>query len=634
MSGKKKAVFLKCLLTVLALALAVVARPAERKAGFSSGSALERALAELGLEPKDVSAGYNEMDSTGATEREGHPGLKLAGSDLGRSLRWLEETALRLDSMSQAEDFLDWVPLEAQAADTLAPDIREDTVPEKTRGDESYLALAWLGDSLETRLPGAGGVIEALLASDSLVQRAFRRLEPAERRELVGLIRDFRPEEDQWPGYPVERMVSLGRRVDLEAFRLSGLMAARAAAALRLALESRNYPGDTLADAENNRPPLKLETPRGALIVGSPGDDHHAGPVWLVVEPGGDDTYELEGVEQGVSLIVDFAGNDLYRAVESYSLGAALCGLSWLEDLSGDDSYEAAGCSLTMGAAVLGVGVLVDRSGSDRYKGEGFCQGAAMFGLGLLLDTAGDDSYEAAFCGQGAVVGSGGAMLADLGGDDSYRAQGAVPDWREPGATKSWAQGAALGIRPFAAGGLALLYDRSGDDSYSVDYFGQGAGHWGAAGLLIDRDGSDLYRAGRYAQGCGLHRAAGLLADLGGDDRYEIEAVGQGAGEDRALGILLETRGCDTYRSGWMARGAAGGGGVGLLLETAGDDSYLKARKAADGFGGRWRELSSLGFLIDFGGDDTYGSGQQNGRRQYSGTWGAALDLPLQNDGR
>jgi hypothetical protein len=251
----------------------------------------------------------------------------------------------------------------------------------------------------------------------------------------------------------------------------------------------------------------------------------------------------------------------------------------------------------------------------------------------LLLDFSGNDSYQVSFCGQGAVVGSGVAILADLDGSDSYRAGGVVPDWREPGVTKSWAQGSALGLRPFAAGGLALLYDREGNDSYSTDYFGQGAGYWEGVGLLIDRAGDDIYRAGRYAQGCGLHRAAGMLADGFGDDSYEIALVGQGAGEDRALGLLLENAGCDTYRAGWMSRGAGGSGGVGLLLEIMGDDSYFRSDKGSNGFGSRWQELSSLGFLIDCAGKDNYGALPQKEKIRRSGTWGAALDLPLDSEG-
>ncbi|MBN2289901.1 MAG: hypothetical protein JXQ83_11255 [Candidatus Glassbacteria bacterium] len=624
MSGANKTVLTRCLWAALALSMAAAGGRAAQERKTASGAALERALAELGLEPGEVAAFPVAAQAPAGPVKQSSPGLRLSSLGLAGTLLLLEQAATRLDSLSETVDFLAFRLEEGQPGETGIPAIGKDPAP-AAPGRESVEAPAPAGpaDSLEALVPGMGEALRSLAAADSLLQRAFGRLEPAETGELSDLLQGFRPEEDQWPDYPVGRMIGLVSRVDAQALERSGMLVARVAAILRRL-------GETAA--LGSLPPLRLDTPQGPVVVGGPGNDSYSGTFFLLLDPGGNDTYELGGVRHGVSLVVDCAGDDRYSAADSFSLGAALCGVAWLEDLSGSDSYL--GGSFSAGAAALGVGVLVDRGGDDTYRGMSFCQGAALFGLGLLLDLAGRDSYRLDFCGQGAAVGPGRAVLADLAGEDSYLAAGAVPDWREPGATKSWAQGAALGLRPFAPGGFALLYDREGDDRYSLEYFGQGAGYWEGAGLLADRGGNDSYRAARYAQGCGVHRAAGLLADSRGDDSYEVGSVGQGAGEDRALGVLLESGGRDTYRAGWMARGAGGSGGVGLLLELAGDDSYFRARKASDGFGGRWKELASLGFLVDCDGEDNYEGLLQNCAVRRSGTWGAALDLPLENHRR
>ncbi|MFC1613753.1 hypothetical protein ACFL5K_00480 [Gemmatimonadota bacterium] len=620
---------LKGVLAVMVLVMAQAERSIAQERVVSASVALEEALAKLGLEPEEVSAGLAEIDSA-ALEKRLAPGLRVSRNGLGTSIDRLKKTILRLGNMSEAEDFLFFKFLEREAGKkVITPRAGQDSVSPIFRKDGAEFDTSGLRDSLESLIPGSGDAFDCFLAGDSLIRRAFIYLSPAEREELADLIRGFRAEDDQWPDFPLERMLSLARRVDTETLELSGETMARAVETFRLALENWSYQESRI---ESGGPLLSLDTPFGVVLVGGPGADTYEGSFWLLIEPGGDDTYRPGSVEWGTSLIIDLAGDDNYQATDSFSLGAALCGMSWLEDLSGDDTYEAGFFSL--GSTAMGVGVLVDRDGNDRYRGASFCQGAALFGLGLLLDCAGNDSYETAFCGQGAVVGPGRAVLADLGGSDSYHAGGLVREWREPGATKSWAQGAALGIRPFAPGGQALLYDRDGNDSYKVDYFGQGAGYWEALGLLVDCRGDDIYRGGRYAQGCGLHRAAGMLADCQGHDSYEVSSVGQGMGEDRALGVLIEYTGSDTYQAEWMARGVGGTGGVGLLIELSGKDSYSQTRKAADGFGSRWRELSGLGFMIDCAGDDVYGGLQRNGGIRRSGTWGAALDLPLDKEVR
>lgn len=479
-------------------------------------------------------------------------------------------------------------------------------------------ALHSVADSLGRWVGNPGRVLALLMESNTELHQAFSLLSPADKVELRRLTTGFEFWADQWPDYPVLRMIELAERVDRSRIAVAASLAAAAVMQITAgAGESDLWPAE----------PVRLPTPWGDIVVGTTGRDHHNSRAMLIVDPGGDDSYDIPpGAWPAVCLVVDFAGDDSYEASGGRALGGAVMGVSWLEDLAGNDTYTAGPFSL--GCGVLGAGVLVDRAGDDRYTGSHLCQGASFYGAGALLDLNGRDIYHARFCAQGASFADGSALLADLAGNDSYYCAGEYPDFRSPGATRSFAQGCAAGIRPFADGGRAVLYDRGGRDSYRIGYLGQGAGYWGGFGLLDDSAGADTLVAQRYAQGCGLHMAAGALVNIGGDDSYTLEGVGQGCGEDRAWGIMLEAAGNDTYNSARMSLGAAGTGGVGLLLELAGDDIYPSRGQVTLGAGSRTWELPGLGLMLEIQGNDTYGDSDDNGEISENGTWGARLDLP------
>jgi hypothetical protein len=54
-------------------------------------------------------------------------------------------------------------------------------------------------------------------------------------------------------------------------------------------------------------------------------------------------------------------------------------------------------------------------------------------------------------------------------------------------------------------GGIGILIDEKGDDTYIADYFAQGASYYYGVGILNDMDGDDQYLSGRYSQGAGIH---------------------------------------------------------------------------------------------------------------------------------
>ncbi len=352
-----------------------------------------------------------------------------------------------------------------------------------------------------------------------------------------------------------------------------------------------------------------IQTPAGKIVIGGQGNSVFRDDAVLTIDLGGDDRYEGcpagASAELPITILIDFAGNDTYQASRDFCQGAAVMGGGFLFDVSGDDRYS--GRNQSQGAAILGAGFLYDGAGNDLYECGYVCQGAAAFGVGGLLDRDGDDLYTSALAAQGfGFVGAVGVLM-DAGGDDIYFAGGVKPDHREQGrAYQSFSQGFGLGMRPEgnfagASGGIGVLLDETGMDTYVGDYFGQGAGYWYGLGILLDRQGDDRYLAGRYSQGAGIHFAAGLLMDEDGHDEYLSRyGVSQGCGHDVGVGILWDDGGEDRYVSGTLTHGAGNAGGIGVLADISGRDTF-ESRDKSDGYGSadKGRGYSSLGISMD-----------------------------------
>lgn len=298
------------------------------------------------------------------------------------------------------------------------------------------------------------------------------------------------------------------------------------------------------------------------VITGSPSDDVHdlaaiRGDV-LVVDPGGNDRYVFGPAAPGtLRVVIDLAGNDVYAGDATALLNAVA-----IADRDGDDVYEAEGIAATIG----GVAIALDGGGNDRYEARRFGQAAAMAGVALLGNDSGNDAYTIGSFGQGFGGPLGIAVLHDGEGDDRYRAAGPADRYGRSGRV-SMAQGMGYGDREGMAGGVGVLLDDAGNDSYGLSMFGQGAGYGHGLGLLRDRAGNDTYDAIRYAQGQGSHGGVGLLSEDAGEDTYVLEfGVGQGMGLDVAVGILNDKAGLSSVRGGTLAQGAATANGVGIAV--------------------------------------------------------------------
>ncbi len=352
---------------------------------------------------------------------------------------------------------------------------------------------------------------------------------------------------------------------------------------------------------------VRITTPLGLIVIGDTADDCYEGVMpLLLIEPGGNDTYRF-GDHVRLSIVIDLCGDDVYDAAKSWFPGAGLLGLGFLIDIAGDDVYT--GNKYCLGSGVLGAGVLADLQGNDTYTAGMFCQGAATFGIGLLFDKEGNDSYRSALYGQGMGYVGGIGLLADIEGDDNFISGNLLRDEREKeGAFQTYSQGFGLGCRNFASGGVGVLYNKQGDDTYKGSYFCQGSSYWQALGLLIDGRGNDCYSARRYSQGAGIHFSVGMLVDENGNDEYTSWGVSQGCGHDHSVGLLHDHSGDDLYKAEWLSQGGGSSTGIGLFIEDKGNDTYkIQQRTSVQGSGSydKRRDTVSVGIFIDGEGEDT-----------------------------
>lgn len=386
---------------------------------------------------------------------------------------------------------------------------------------------------------------------------------------------------------------------------------------------------------------LRVRTRLGWVILADQRDDTHAfdapeasdtaakprpesQTALLIIDVGGNDTYAQAGAafnrQAPVGVAIDLAGDDTYRApaanVASFGAGALGVGVLW--DEAGNDTYEADRRALGYGE--FGLGLLIDVAGRDVYKSVDSAQGSATAGYGLLIDRDGDDQYEAYRSSQAFAAVNAVAALVDLAGSDRYVANDTDIRYPAPQSKEhnvSLSQGAASGWRAeyvdgvSVNGGVAILLDAAGDDTYTCGIFGQGVGYWYGAGLLIDLGGADSYLGQWYVQGAAAHFAAGVLIDRDGADRYDARMnMSQGAGHDLSVGILIDDAGNDTYQASTLGLGASNAAGVGLCLDRGGDDRYETPTEQCLGWvnaNEAYRSLfRSYGLFVDFGGRDVY----------------------------
>jgi hypothetical protein len=427
-------------------------------------------------------------------------------------------------------------------------------------------------------------------------------------------------------------------------------------------------------------PDLTLPTPFGAIVLrGTASHTYEAGGpadgAAFVLDTGGDDVYRTaigaSSLTRPVAVAVDLAGNDLYayaetpvpadrlgkrlpsdgagRAPDGRTLsrtlrqGAGVLGVGLLFDLgNGNDTYR----SLVgaQGVGTHGVGVLYDEAGDDSYVAEGFAQGAAAWGIGLLVDAAGSDTRALYVQGQGYGFTRGVGAVLDASGDDTYVAYAGAwtgapaglasdllyPSSQLPGppastvaGNMSLAQGCGAGHRwdwPDAGfpspGGIGVLYDAKGNDTYGAGVMAQGIGFVQGLGMLLDRQGNDAYDALYYAQGAGVHMGLALLDEGGGNDLYDahvpVQDAALGVAYDLSATVYVDRGGDDVYHAPDLSLGAAEDNSMCVFVAAGGTDQFVAA--------GAWtlgdsvlgdidaarEKVSTIGVFVKAGGQGQY----------------------------
>lgn len=422
-----------------------------------------------------------------------------------------------------------------------------------------------------------------------------------------------------------ERFLDTAEKFQVGALLEAGRIFSRAAAALAAAARGvTDWPAQTRA----------METPLGPIYILGPDELHFSHAALLVIAPAGSQRYSGDAaaanglIGHRLSGVIDLDGDDLYASSNLLGAAAALFGVSVVIDCSGDDTWRPN--FVGPAAGFWGAGWLEDRAGNDLYESRTLGQGAALAGLGVLLDKDGHDSYGIGSSGQGFAGWRGFGILLDHKGNDRYFAGGLEADHeRNPDRFISLAQGFAIGMRPFAGGGIGALIDLEGNDRYLADVYGQGVSYYYSAGFLIDGSGHDRYDVHHYGQGCGIHLSHGLLVDRDGDDRYVGGTLVQGAAHDFAVGGLLDRAGNDTYLASQHAQGHGMNNALGWLVDITGDDVYdARDPLVSQGVGntGGFRESGSIGLLLDLGGQDRYSVDGADGRCVLRPLYGVVFD--------
>lgn len=323
----------------------------------------------------------------------------------------------------------------------------------------------------------------------------------------------------------------------------------------------------------------------------------------LQIDCGGDDFYKLPDVGAGcgllgIGLAYDLGGHDNFRG-KALAFGAGLAGVGVFYKDGGDDSYQSE--ALTQGFGEFGIGLLLDTRGSDLYEAKLYGQGSARTaGVGWLVDQKGDDTYRAgglilnsplfadvhySFAqgyGGGYREDTGGVsggvgLLTDVAGDDAYVAETyaqAASYWYSLGSLYDasgmdtyrayhYAQASAMHMC------AAYLFELAGDDSY-IDNFGaaHAIGHDYGVAMLFDRAGNDVYAGRDSRPGIGNANGLGLFVDAAGEDRYSgPPGVGNPARGSGSLGVFVDLDGPDQYRDGLADGEAAARDGWGVAYD-------------------------------------------------------------------
>lgn len=297
-----------------------------------------------------------------------------------------------------------------------------------------------------------------------------------------------------------------------------------------------NNQGSNMLDLKrslSNPLALRQEPARGCHMTYP---DSVSGRILEEPGPNGERVASLDGPEcvPVAGLLWDMAGDDTYGRLDPPVFPDTQC--------SDEPSVTR---FTTIGAGVEGVSILVDDAGDDTYLGSTGSMGAGhLGGVGVLEDKAGDDYYFAMRNGMGLGLLGGLGVLRDDSGDDEYDYY--IPRPLDPdaefhqdgsgGTVDDSGLGSEIGRSPNEADGVGGRCDNKPRSLQGVGIFIAPA-----VGLLVDAEGDDSYRAAGYEnqeEGLPTQTGTGLIRFAHGS---------QGSGFLGGVGAMLDLAGQDTY---------------------------------------------------------------------------------------
>ncbi|HUR61044.1 MAG TPA: choice-of-anchor J domain-containing protein [Candidatus Thermoplasmatota archaeon] len=384
-----------------------------------------------------------------------------------------------------------------------------------------------------------------------------------------------------------------------------------------------------------------FEDPLQVIWIGSPCNDTvSAFPARaLQLDPGGDDTYfNNAGGAQSDSFVTGSGSLVGFNPTSERGFLEVLDNVTtkpltpldptndtWLTDVNarlGDlqDTIAANNDSVTNEIAF--VGELI--AGIDLHLTTNPDAMRRQVPVALAVDFAGNDLYSGVNVVQGTGRNGGVGVLWDQAGDDTY-------------VCNMFCQG-------YGSQGIGVLADSAGMDHYTANLLAQGSGN---GGFLLEYAGSDLYTGGIGVQagvsdftvprstpaflvdragndqyvstGFLSQGVSNFLVDLAGDDSYTGATSSQGGGVAESIGMLLDVDGNDGYLAGADSQGMSRAG-AGILADLSGDDTYTDTDQGQGVSGG------GLAVLYDANGDDTYSAASGQGLSNGAGV-GLVLDL-------
>ena len=308
---------------------------------------------------------------------------------------------------------------------------------------------------------------------------------------------------------------------------------------------------DSTIDGLTGKIHFSEETEHGTLVISSGEDNTYTKNIPFIIDIGGNDTYRNNAAgstkDAPISFVIDLDGNDIYSSSELYSQGSGILGYGLIIDYKGDDLYRAS--RLGQGIGIFGCGGLIDYYGDDSYVAQDFSQGLALGGKSFVIDYYGNDSYSAALFAQGVGLTKGLGSLFDFYGNDTYFLGARnLNSYGTEGVFKGAGQGFGFGFRHISSGGIGFLYDYKGNDHYESGNFSQGTGYYYGLGMLFDDYGHDTHLGSRYSIGSAAHSALGILKNRRGDDTYKtIFGSSLAIAWDNSNAFLLDEEGDDIY---------------------------------------------------------------------------------------